>query len=202
MAAVLGRTEVQLRRTGRSVIVPTTPTAKLMYYFDCVCSCVEPNPDPSIRRLRNYRENHSSLSSGEQAALLVLCLALSPDKLVGSIFFPARDNEFDTQNEFLEVSAVSTRLVVAESILVGGQQRRVRRIMMFEKSWIESYYLQPMLSFAEGSPQESHRALPSPRRPSPPQQPPRWQSQPPPRRPNPPPQPQPSRRSRDGCTIL
>ena len=179
MAAVLGRTQVQLRRTGATTTVPNSPTAKLMYYFNCVCSCVEPDSDASIRRLRNY-ENYSSLSDEEEATLVVLCLALSPDKLIGSVFFPAGDSDLDSGNEFFEVSAVSTRLVVAESILVGGQQRRVRKIMMFKKSWIENNYIQPMLSLTGGS----RRALPSPRRPSPPPQPRRS-------------------RERDGsCTIL
>ena len=86
MAAVLGRTEVQIKKTGVSCTVPDNPIAKLMYYFNCVCSCVDADFDSSIRRLRNY-DNYSSLSAEEQAKLLILCLALSPDKLVGTIFF-------------------------------------------------------------------------------------------------------------------
>ena len=52
---------------------------------------------------------------------------------------------------------MSTKLVVAESVMIGGQQKRVRKIMMFKKSWIEYYYLDPMRSISEGS----RRALPS-----------------------------------------
>ena len=165
MAAVFGRTQVQLKKTGVTVTVPESPTAKLMYYFDCVCSCVEPDEDYSIRRLRSYN-NYSSLSNEEQAKLLVLCIALSPDKLIGSIFFPAEDDAFERNNDFFELSAVSTRLVVAESLLIGGQQKKVHKIMMFKKNWIERFYLAPLRSFTEGS----RRALPSPRRPSPPPQ--------------------------------
>ena len=175
MAAVFGRTEVQLKKTGGPTTVPNSPRAKLMYYFDCVCSCVEAESDASIRRLRNYKENYSYLSNEEEAKLLILCLALSPDKLIGSVFFPAEDSAFDRGNAFFELSAVSTKLIVAESLLIGGQQKRVRKIMMFKKSWIEKYYLDPMRSISEGS----RRALPS--------------SQPPPAR-------RPGRR--DSCTIL
>lgn len=164
MAAVFGRTEIQLKKTGVSVTIPDSPIAKLMYYFDCVCSCVEPDADSSIRRLRSYKENYSSLSDEEQKKLLVLCLALSPDKLIGSVFFPAEDNAFESNNEFFELSAVNTRMVVAESLLVGGQQRKVCKIMMFKKTWIERFYIEPLRSITEGS----RRALPSPRRPSPP----------------------------------
>ena len=98
MAAVFGRTEVQLKKTGGPTTVPNS--LSLMYYFDCVCSCVEAESDASIRRLRNYKENYSYLSSEEEAKLLILCLALSPDKLIGSIFFPAEDSAFDRGNAF------------------------------------------------------------------------------------------------------
>ena len=147
MAAVLGRTQIEVKRTGVSATVPNSPTAKLMYYFNCVCACIEPDSDYTIRRLRNY-SNYANLSNQEEAQLLVLCLALSPDKLIGSIFFPVADGEdFDgCNNEFFEVNAVSTRLVVAESILIGGQQKKVKKIMMFKKSWIESNYLDPLRS--------------------------------------------------------
>ena len=141
--------------------VPQNPTAKLMYYFNCICTCVEANEDASIRRLQDYR-NYASLSRTDEAQLLILCLALSPDKLIGSILFPAEDIDLDGfTNQFYELSAINTRLVVAESILIGGQQKRVRKIMMFKKSWIETYYINPLLSFERQASQR--RALPSTR---------------------------------------
>ena len=137
MAAVMGRTQIQIKKTGTTVTVPNTPIAKLMYYFNCVCSCVEANDDFTTRRLRNYRSNYSNLSNEEEAQLLLLCLALSPDKLTGTIFFPAEDLD-GFNNQFFEVSAVSTKLVVAQSLLIGGQQKKVQKIMMFKMCWIES----------------------------------------------------------------
>ena len=180
MAAVIGRTEVRLKKTGVSTTIPDSPVAKLMYYFNCVCSCVEPNSDASIRRLRAYKENYSSLSNEEHAKLLMLCLALSPDKLIGSIFFPAGDNDIERDNDFFEIQAVSTKFVIAQSLLVGGQQRKVHKIMMFKKRWIENNYIKPFRSITVGG------GLPSPQRPNPPPQ--RRASPPRQRRPNPPPQ--------------
>ena len=159
MAAVLGRTEIQIKKTGVSTTIPNNPTAKLMYYFNCICSCVEADSDYSIRRLRDYK-NYSSLSSEEEAKLLILCLALSPDKLLGTILFPSENIECG--NEFFELKAVSTKLVVAESLLIGGQQKKVQRIMMFKKSWIENFFLNPLRSFENGRTRQ--RALPAPQR--------------------------------------
>ena len=147
MAALsVGRTEIGIKEFGSGVIVPTTPVAKLMYYFHCVCSCLEIEQDAEIRRLKNY-QNQSSLSSEDEEKLIVLCLALSPDKLIGAIFIPSEDIPYD--NDFYEVSAVSTRMVVTESILVGGQRKRIRKVMMFRKCWIEENYLEPMKVLVE-----------------------------------------------------
>ena len=158
MAAVLGRTEVQIKKTGQTTTVPDNSTARLMYYLDCICSCVEPDDNPEIRRLRNYKNNYLSLSDEEEAKLLILCLALSPDKLIGTVLFPSED--LDSGNEFYELSAVSTKMVVAESLLIGGQQKRVQK--MFKKSWLENNFLNPLRSFERAHTRQ--RALPSPQR--------------------------------------
>ena len=180
MAAVIGSTQINVKRTGSTTTVPDNPIAKLMYYFDCVCSCVEADDDDTTRRLRNYR-SYISLSSQEEAQLLILCLALSPDKLIGSIFLPISDDEDlgGSCNAFYEVSAVSTRVLVSESLLVGGQQKKVRKIMKFKKSWLENYFINPLRSIERG--QSSRPALPSPQH-----------RRPPPQR----------QRSNNSCTIL
>ena len=168
MAAVIGSTQIHVKKTGISTTVPDNPIAKLMYYFNCVCCCVEADDDYTTRRLRDYK-NYSSLSSQEEAQLLILCLALSPDKLIGSIFLPASDDEdfSGCTNEFYELSAVSTRVLVSESLMVGGQQKRVRKIMKFKKAWIEKFFINPLRSIERGQrPATSSRpaALPSPPR--------------------------------------
>ena len=174
MAAVIGSTQIHVKKTGTATTVPDNPIARLMYYFNCVCCCVEADDDYTTRRLRDYK-NYSSLSSQEEAQLLILCLALSPDKLIGSIFLPASDDEdFNgCTNEFYELSAVSTRVLVSESLLVGGQQKKVRKIMKFKKAWIEQNFINPLRSIERGQsrPAASSRpALPSPPRRRPPPQ--------------------------------
>ena len=155
MAAVLGKTEIRIKNTTTPTTIPDTPVAKLMYYLNSVCACVDADDDSGIHRLRDYK-NYLRLSNEEEAKLLTLCLALSPDKLIGTVFFPNEDID-NFSNAFYELSAVSTKLVVAESLLIGGQQRRVHKIMMFKMSWIESYYLNPLRSY-----QNRRRAIRSP----------------------------------------
>lgn len=65
-AALLGKTEISIKATGQKCTVPDNPIAKLMYYFNCVCSCIEFDNNPTIRCLRDY-ENYASLSSDEEA---------------------------------------------------------------------------------------------------------------------------------------
>ena len=144
MAVAIGKTDVKVKSFGEQVIVPSSDFAKLMYYFDCVCTCVKPDADATIRRLRDYR-NGAHLSRDDEARLLSLCLTLSPDKLIGTIMFPSDDcGGYD--NEFLEVSAVSTKLVVAESLVIGGQSKKIQRVMLYRKSWMEENYLDPLRS--------------------------------------------------------
>ena len=157
MAAVLGRTQVQIRETGTTVSVPSDPIARLMYYFNCVCACVEADEDYTIRRLKDYR-NYHRLTSDEQAQLIALCLSLSPDKLMGTIFHPV-ESCGDSSNKFVELSAVKTNLVVTDSFLVGGQQKRIMKVMFFTKGWMENNFIEPLKQI-----QRRRIAPPPPRR--------------------------------------
>ena len=157
MAAMMGRTQITMKKTGQSCTVPNDPTAKLMYYINCVCCCVEADESSTIRRLKDY-QNYASLSSDEEAQLLALCLALSPDKLIGTVFHPISDDCGDSSNEFFELSAVKTDLLVTDSLVVGGQRKRILKIMTFKKSWMENYFIEPLRSI------ERSRRPPPPRR--------------------------------------
>ena len=164
MAAHMQRLQVNVKDTTVSTTVPNDPIARLMYYFDCVCSCVEPDSSATIRRLRDYA-NYHRLTSEEKAQLLVMCLALSPDKLMETIFHPTDDcGEYN--NKFLELSATKTDVLVSDSLLVGGQRKKIQKIMLFQKSWVENNYIEPMRSIQRSS-QPPPRALP---RPPPPRQ--------------------------------
>ena len=77
-------------------------------------------------------------------------------------------------------------LAVSDNVLIGGERKRVAKIMLFKRSWLEDNYISPLMSF-EGRLQRLARGLPG-RAPSPPRalSSPRSGSTPP-RRPDPPP---------------
>ncbi len=157
MALGLDRTQLQFKKTGVTITVPSNPYGKMMYYFDCVCNCIEIDSDSTVRRLRDYN-NYSSLSTQEELMLLKICIeAASPDKLIGQCFFPNEDLD-GCSNEFFELTAVKTKLVVSDSFLVGGQQKKIHKIMMFKKSWLENHYFAPLRSITS-----SLRTRPAPR---------------------------------------
>ena len=169
MAAFVGE-RVRIRDTSVNASVPQNPKAKLMYYLNCVASVIQLD-DPALSRLRNY-QNHYLLSDQETDALLALVILLSPDELIGKVFFPSEDCG-GRSNQFYELSAVSHMLAVADNIVIGGERKRVGKIMFFQRSWMETYYLTPIRSFqdrlqrmARGLPGRAptpRRALPPPR---------------------------------------
>ena len=170
MAAFVGE-RVGIRDISRDASVPQNPKAKLMYYLNCVASVIQLD-DPALSRLRNY-QSYYLLSDQETDALLALVILFSPDELIGKVFFPSEDCGGGS-NQFYELSAVSHMLAVADNIVIGGERKRVGKIMFFERSWMETYYLTPIRSFQDRL-QRMARGLPgrapTPRRAPPPPRP-------------------------------
>lgn len=149
MAAAFGRLQLQVEKTGISVTIPSNPKAKLMYYLDCICNVLELGSDASnLRRLRDY-ENYYRLTEDETNELLLLCALISPKVLLNKCIFQDDDMCGDSNNEFYKIQAVRHRMVVASSIMIGGQTKSVNKIMCFKMSWLRQYYLQPMEHFQQ-----------------------------------------------------
>ncbi|XP_013417470.1 uncharacterized protein LOC106178719 [Lingula anatina] len=146
--AVLGKTEVGVRRTTTDIKVDETPKSKLMYYFNCICTVLQMENTPRISRLRNYRK-HRVLSEEDTDHLLLLCFFMSPDELVNKCIFMDESMCHEYLNEFYEISAVSRAFVVSPEVLVGGERKQVRKIMCFTQSWLKDNYIDPMKTYEE-----------------------------------------------------
>ena len=168
-----GSSELDIRRTGKSVSVPETPKARLMHYMDCVANVLTLG-NQNMKKLTDYT-NYHRLSEEETDALLVLVVLFSPDELIGKVFFPSDELcRKDKGNEFYELKQVSKMFAVTNSIVIGGERKRVMKIMTFKMIWIEEYYLRPLVSFHDRIARIG-RGLPGkpPERQQKPQQPPR-----------------------------
>ena len=141
--AAFNRLQIGLRATGTTVTTPDAPEAELMYYLNCICCVLQLDNTAQMRRLRDYREYYL-LDEDDLMALLLMCILLSPDELIGKCIFQDDDMCGDSNNEFYEISAVNTSLVVTDSIVIGGERRRVQKIMVFKMSWLRSNYFEPL----------------------------------------------------------
>ncbi|KAL4223670.1 hypothetical protein ACF0H5_017138 [Mactra antiquata] len=148
MAAVLGRTEVGIKEIGSTVTVPSNPKAKLMYYLNCMCAVLDLSNESNLSRLRAY-SSYDSLTEEETDALIALCFLLSPTELIGKVIFPDAEMCGTSSNKFYEISAIRKNLLVSESIIIGGQQRHVTKIMAFKESWMTQNWIEPMQHFTE-----------------------------------------------------
>ncbi|XP_060573884.1 uncharacterized protein LOC132731687 [Ruditapes philippinarum] len=147
MAAVMGRTEVGIKRIGGSVVIANNPRAKLMYYLDCICSVLDLSDTDNLARLRNYKQ-YFSLSEAETDTLVTFCVLLSPDELCGKVIFQDIEMCGNSSNRFYEISMVHKNLLVADSVIIGGRSRAVSKIMAFKPDWLVKYWRDPMVYFA------------------------------------------------------
>ena len=130
------------------VNVPNNDVAKLMYYFSCVCSAVECDMTPQMRRFANY-SNYAHMSINEVRQLLALCYTFSPDVFEDRVFFESDTLCGNSSNKFYEINQVSHNLLAVSSIVIAGQTRRVKQIMTYKMSWMRNNYLEPMLRLAQ-----------------------------------------------------
>ena len=171
-----------MKDISRTVTVPGNSKAKLMYYLSCVKTVFQLDGS-TLQRLTDYH-NYHLLTDPETDALLAMVILFSPDELLGKVFFHDEDCG-GGNNQFFELSAVSHMLAVTDNVLIGGERKRVAKVMFFQRSWLDTYYFTPVRSF-EGRLQRMARGLPG-RAPTP--TPPR-------------PPPPPRRRNSNPCNIM
>ena len=132
--ALVGRTQLGLKPTGTTTTVPENPKAKLMYYLNCMAYVLNlDNEDVDIARLKDYQNNYLRLTDQETDLLIMLCgVVLKPDVLLNKCIFQSDALCGNACGKFYELEAVSDRLLVAGSVMVGGRTKRVSKILAFK----------------------------------------------------------------------
>ena len=138
---MFSRNQISAKDIGTSVSVPNAPTAHLMYYWSCVENTLElKDGDGDIY---SRYDLHFLMNNEQKRRLLVLCMLFSPDMLDDKCFFQSEN--IDSSNEFYELSQVQTSLAAVSNILIGGVNRKVRRIMIYKRSWMLRNYIMPLM---------------------------------------------------------
>jgi hypothetical protein len=95
------------------------------------------------RRLTQYSTTYNRLSQDELTDLLALCILFSPDILNDKVFFEDTST-YGSANRFLELSSIKSSMLVMENVVIGGENRRVAKVMTCTRAWIRNNYEQPM----------------------------------------------------------
>ncbi|OWF49121.1 hypothetical protein KP79_PYT01099 [Mizuhopecten yessoensis] len=158
MAAIAGRTRLEVEDISSKATVPNNHRAKLMYYLSSVTTVLDMDDSDSanLRRLCDY-SNYSRLSSEETSQLILLCALLSPDVLLNKCIFADDDMCGEFSNSFYKISAVRSRVMVSSSIMIAGQNRSVNKVMFFKMEWLRENYLEPIKYFADEMAAEKRR---------------------------------------------
>lgn len=136
-----------LMDTTKPILIPNNDLAKVMYYLDCVCYCID-YKDRHIHRYTNYTKS-GLLSAKEVAAVFELALTLSPDQLIGRVFYPNNVLKCDAEGRFYQVAQVRGQLNLMASIVVAGRTCQIQNILAFQEPWLTEYYLDPMNRLAQ-----------------------------------------------------
>lgn len=147
--------ELGIKATGVAVSVPSDDIAKLMYYSDCIITCIPSlSANTQGQRLLDY-SHYYDLSSQEKDAVVALALLLAPDKLLNKILFPVEDGNpalGGKANEFFEISKRETLAgIIPDSTLTSvlvfeGNSVEVLKFLIITSGWLERNYIRPLQS--------------------------------------------------------
>lgn len=128
-----------------TTVVPADNIARLMYYLNSVNNCVDIQIDD---RLMNFRNFHL-LTELEKRDVVTCAHRYRPGALGGIIFFEVENSSYlltDTSNNFLALDdpvVIGSFNLNSNVVVVDGVQSIIRRVMIFKRAWMASYYSIP-----------------------------------------------------------
>lgn len=129
--------------TGTSCAVPNNDVAKVSYYLHCVT--VGCGLDIIVDDLVDY-ENVHKLSQARQDSIFEVAYSYSPKEMVGKTIFSDSDQSFTSEksNVFLKITECTSVVAVTSSIVLGGKETEIKKVMLYTDSWLASYWAEPM----------------------------------------------------------
>ena len=93
----------------------------------------------------DYNVDHSISSEADQQFIFHLALNLSPDILIGKVFFPHERLSQHRNRRFYQINQIGCSTMVSSSISISGRTFQIKKIFIFEDEWLDKYYLEPMM---------------------------------------------------------
>lgn len=142
--ATFASKETEVRKTGQRVGVPPHDVCRLSYYLrSSTLSC---GVDIIVDDLVDFKNAHKLPSSRIDAIFELAVTSFKVDNLLNKTIFEDDDGSLcgDSDNEFLEITRVTSILSVQSQVLLGGKVSNVSKIMFFKPVWLKRNYYEPL----------------------------------------------------------
>ena len=121
------------------VFVPENPKAKLMYYLNCISQVLNTN---TLNRYINYSQYYN-IPDSEISDIVKLAKIFNPEDMLKLGIFIMEDY-IDLGNRFFEITDETMGIHANQEFVIGGIVVRVLKIMLCTKTWIKTYYNDPI----------------------------------------------------------
>lgn len=121
------------------VNVANNPTAKLMYYIDCIATILDLKELTSINLYRNHKD-YLNMHNKDKKLILTLATLLNPNFLINKCIFQMPELCSDKHtHQFYEVNDLNG-VKASEFVIINGIKYNVNKIMIFKSCWLNYYY--------------------------------------------------------------
>ena len=141
----IGHNEIGVKATGETCHVPNRDVCKLSYYLRC--ATVTCGLDIIVDDLLDFKNAHLLPSAKQDAIFKFAYDDFDRQTMTNVTIFEDFDRDYlkdGRNNEFYELSQVQSLLAVQEEAIIGGKHTQVRKIMVFDRKWIEKNYEGPI----------------------------------------------------------
>ena len=137
--------KLDVKQTRYYANTPDNALAKLMYYLACVFRVVQFD---GAERYINYSQ-YDSLSSEEEKTVLNLVSIFNPKVMVDNYLFLIDQKLIppNQSNQFFELSDNRLAIPINSEVIIGGESRKILKVMACNEYWLNTYYYNPVQSY-------------------------------------------------------